>query len=255
MYLILVTGLAGLAFAGSIDSPGAPSTGSGMYSLSQIYDYLNSGIEVTPAPSFQEPGAAPGSTMKTTKEIYDDIKAVFSQCDATAENVELGKKFFCTHAGSWGMQTGKIVSAGTPTPTQTPTPMPTATPTKTWYEQYGPAGEDKVVLIGSLNLYVAKWTNNAGTASNSTKDWQTACSWGTDLDWCGKSTGWRLPHQDELIAIYPYKTSLGSWENDYYWSSDEFDSSSARDVSFYNGNATHDLKTRLGLVRVVRPVE
>ncbi|MCX6356131.1 MAG: fibrinogen-like YCDxxxxGGGW domain-containing protein [Candidatus Aureabacteria bacterium] len=123
--LMLPTGLSGLAIGGSIDSPGAPAAGSGMYSLSQIYDYLNSGIDVTPMPSFQEPGAAPGPTMKTTKQIYEDIKAKFAQCNATAENVELGKTFFSTQSGSWGVQTGKICNAGTPTPT--PTITPTAT--------------------------------------------------------------------------------------------------------------------------------
>ncbi|MCX6354375.1 MAG: hypothetical protein NTZ78_05665 [Candidatus Aureabacteria bacterium] len=90
----------------SMDSPGAPSAGSGLYTLSQIYDYLNSGIAATPAPSFQEPGAAPGPTMRTTKQIYDAIKAKYDQCDATAADVKSGKKFFSTLSGSWGVRTG-----------------------------------------------------------------------------------------------------------------------------------------------------
>jgi len=36
--------MAGVAIAGSIDSPGAPSSGSGMYTIGQLYDYLNSGL-------------------------------------------------------------------------------------------------------------------------------------------------------------------------------------------------------------------
>ncbi|MCX6355645.1 MAG: fibrinogen-like YCDxxxxGGGW domain-containing protein [Candidatus Aureabacteria bacterium] len=122
---ILVAGLAGLSIAGSIDSPGAPSSGSGMYTLSQIYDFLNSGTEATPVSGFQEPGAAPGSTMKTTKQIYDDIKDKFFECDTTVANVEQGKKFFCTQSGSWGVQTGIAQLVPTITPTITPTTTPT----------------------------------------------------------------------------------------------------------------------------------
>ncbi|MCX6355132.1 MAG: fibrinogen-like YCDxxxxGGGW domain-containing protein [Candidatus Aureabacteria bacterium] len=118
-------GLCGMAIAGSIDSPGAPTVGSGMYTLQQIYDYLNSGIKPTSVPSFQEPGAAPGSTMKTTKEILDDTVAKFDECPATAADVKSGVKFFCHVSGSWGVQTGILVVPPTPTPTSTPTGTPT----------------------------------------------------------------------------------------------------------------------------------
>ncbi|MCX6356170.1 MAG: hypothetical protein NTZ78_14905 [Candidatus Aureabacteria bacterium] len=131
--VMCAAGLVGMAIAGSMDSSGAPSAGSGMYTLSQIYDYLNSGTEATPIAAFQGPGAAPGSTMKTTREIYVDHKAMLDQCDATALDVALGKRFFSTVSGSWGVQTGKVCIAGTPTPTptRTPTPTPTITPTPT----------------------------------------------------------------------------------------------------------------------------
>ncbi|MCX6355673.1 MAG: fibrinogen-like YCDxxxxGGGW domain-containing protein [Candidatus Aureabacteria bacterium] len=128
--VIIAAALCGMAIAGSIDSPGAPTSGSGMYTLSQTYDYLNSGIDVTPVPAFQEPGAAPGSTMKTMKQIYEDIKAKFTECDTTTVNVEQGKKFFCTQPGNWGVQTGtlSVLPRPTATPTQTPTIIPTSTP-------------------------------------------------------------------------------------------------------------------------------
>lgn len=123
--LTCAAGLGGMAMAGSIDSLGIPSAGSGMYSLSQIYDYLNSGIEATSAPSFREPIAAPGSTMKTTKQIYDDIKAKFEQCAiTTAAEVKSGNPFFCTQSGRWGVQTGTAQLVPTPTPTVTPTQTP-----------------------------------------------------------------------------------------------------------------------------------
>ncbi|MCX6355115.1 MAG: hypothetical protein NTZ78_09470 [Candidatus Aureabacteria bacterium] len=123
--VLFVAGLCGIVVAGSLDSPGAPTAGSQMYTLLDIYNYLNSGTAApTPGP-FQEPGAGPGSTMKTTRQIYDDIKAKLDQCNATtAYDVALGKPFFCTVAGSWGIQTGKVCISGTPTPTPTPTFTP-----------------------------------------------------------------------------------------------------------------------------------
>jgi len=123
--LMLMVSLSGFAVAGIMDSPGAPSGGSGMYTLQNLYDYLTSGTALTVQTSFQEPTSGPGSTMKTTKEIGDAVATPFAMCDTTAANVELGKKFFCTQPGSWGVQTGTLVVPPTPTPTITPTVTPT----------------------------------------------------------------------------------------------------------------------------------
>ncbi|MCX6355081.1 MAG: fibrinogen-like YCDxxxxGGGW domain-containing protein [Candidatus Aureabacteria bacterium] len=127
--LLFAVGLSGLAVAGSLDSPGAPSAGSGMYTLQNLYDYLTSGTALAVQSSFQEPTSGPGSTMKTTKEIGDDIKALFDLCPVSSADVKSGVRFFCTQAGSWGVQTGTAQIVPTPTPTQTPTLTPTATPT------------------------------------------------------------------------------------------------------------------------------
>ncbi|MCX6355741.1 MAG: hypothetical protein NTZ78_12695 [Candidatus Aureabacteria bacterium] len=125
--VMFAVGLCGMAVAGSLDSPGAPSGGSGMYTLLDIYNYLNSGaVAPTPGP-FGPPAFGPTvGTMKTLKEIYEDHKAMLDQCPATAANVESGVKFFCTQSGSWGVQTGTYVP---PTTTPTTTPTPTITPT------------------------------------------------------------------------------------------------------------------------------
>jgi hypothetical protein len=104
--LTFMAGLAGMAVAGTIDSPGIPVSGSGMYTLSQIYDYLNSGTAASAPGAFQEPAGLPGPTMKTTKELYDDIKAKLDLCTAGPGDVKSGVKFFCTQSGSWGVQTG-----------------------------------------------------------------------------------------------------------------------------------------------------
>ncbi|MCX6353497.1 MAG: hypothetical protein NTZ78_01175 [Candidatus Aureabacteria bacterium] len=108
--VMFLVGLGGMAVAGSLDSPGDPSAGSGMYTLSQIYDYLNSGTEATPIAGFQEPGSAPGSTMRTTKQIYDDLKAKYDLCPATAADVKSGVNYFSTVSGSWGVRTGTYVT-------------------------------------------------------------------------------------------------------------------------------------------------
>ncbi|MCX6356133.1 MAG: hypothetical protein NTZ78_14710 [Candidatus Aureabacteria bacterium] len=127
--VMFAVGMAGIAIAGSLDSPGLPSAGSGMYTLMDIYNYLNSGtVAPTPCP-FRPPDSGPGSTMKNLKEIYEAIATPFPQCDATAANVESGKKFFSMQSGSWGVQTGTLVVPPTPTPTPTSTITPTITPT------------------------------------------------------------------------------------------------------------------------------
>ncbi|MCX6355641.1 MAG: LamG domain-containing protein [Candidatus Aureabacteria bacterium] len=132
--VMIAAGFCGMAVAGSLDAPGAPSSGSGMYSLTDIYNYLAQG---TPAPTqsaFKEPGSGPTlGTMRTLREIYEDHKAVLDQCNVTADKVASGTRFFCTQPGSWGLQTGIALLVPTPTPTATPTitPTPTVTPTIT----------------------------------------------------------------------------------------------------------------------------
>ncbi|MCX6355742.1 MAG: hypothetical protein NTZ78_12700 [Candidatus Aureabacteria bacterium] len=134
--VMLTVGLSGVAVAGSLDSPGAPSAGSGMYTLQNLYDYLTSGAALTVQSSFQEPTTGPtAGTMKTTKQIGDDVKAMFNLCAITAaSDVKSGMPFFCTQSGSWGVQTGTGLMQPTPTstPTSTPTITSTPIPTPTW---------------------------------------------------------------------------------------------------------------------------
>jgi len=152
----------GMAIAGSMDSLGLPSAGSGMYSLSQIYDYLNSGTAATIPGTFQEPGASPGATMRTTKQIYEDIKTKFDDCEATAADVKSGVHFFSAVPGSWGVQTGALVVPSTPT--ITPTPTPTMTPTWSCGTAFTDSRDNRIyntVLIGSQCWM--KQNLNAGT--------------------------------------------------------------------------------------------
>ncbi|MCX6354010.1 MAG: DUF1566 domain-containing protein [Candidatus Aureabacteria bacterium] len=244
--LIFAAGMVGMAFAGSIDSTGAPSVGSGMYTLGNLYDYIVSGTALEAKTSFQEPSAAPGSTMKTTKEIGDTLKTSFDLCNATAAHVESGWTFFSTAPGSWGVQTGTLFVP--PTPTLTPTPTPTIEPT--WYAANGPSGSDMVANIAGMA--VAKWTNNAGMDTNTTKTWDDAVSWSADLAWLDKDD-WRLPTLGDLNTICANKGSLGSWSDaGYTWSSTELDASIAWFVCLNNCRVYNCDKTIARSVRAVR---
>ena len=116
--LLVAVSMGGMAIAGSIEPSGPPTGGSGMYTLQNLYDYLTGGTALTIQNSFQEPTSGPGPTMKSTKQIGDDVKALFNICDATGNDVRSGKKFFCTQPGSWGVRTGTL--AALPRPTATP---------------------------------------------------------------------------------------------------------------------------------------
>ena len=112
VFAFIFTLLTGLAEAGDIDSHQTPSSGSGMYSLSEIYEYLITGVEPVSSSSFLEPSTSPGSTGKTTKEIYEDIKALFDQATATPEKVLSTVRFFSADTGSWGATQGTMPNLG-----------------------------------------------------------------------------------------------------------------------------------------------
>ena len=173
-----------------------------MYTLQNLYDYLTSGTALTVPGSFQEPGAGPGSTMKSTKQIGDDVKALFVQCDAAVADVKTGKKFFSTVSGSWGVKTGTLAC---------PTPIPD------WYTTYGPSGTDDVVEIG--NMYVAKWTNRAGTrgacGGGGNGGWLVTADWANRLNWLGKA--WRLPSEAEAQSFCTNRALLGAYCPDPGW--------------------------------------
>ncbi|MCX6353498.1 MAG: hypothetical protein NTZ78_01180 [Candidatus Aureabacteria bacterium] len=195
------------AIAGSLDSPGAPSAGSGMYSLQNLYEYIVSGVALEEKTSFQEPTAAPGSTMKTTKEIGDALKASYDQCDVTVDDVRSGKKFFSTMLGSWGVQTGTGLMQPTPTstPTATPTPTitPTTTPTPTW-------GQTRCEAKGGY------WAND-GLGSNGC--WFLTFSEQLSCDGVCDSVGLRCTagdwNDDEQCSVCKHLKGAGSYCQDH----------------------------------------
>ncbi len=131
------------ATSGNIDSPGTqPSVGSGMYTLQELYDYLVSGVAPALSGVFGEPAAGPGSTGKTTKEIYDGIKALFDAATATAGQVLDSATFFSTDPANWGPMTGTIA-------TQTPSGA-TASQPAGYYEAFDLSVVDTDLVAGNI---------------------------------------------------------------------------------------------------------
>ncbi len=63
---------------------------------------------------------------------------------------------------------------------------------------------------------------------------------------------WYLPSKDELNAIYQQKDTLGSFEENYYWSSTEYDEENVWVQDFTDGTQTGNLKSTYNYFRCVR---
>jgi len=75
-----------------------------------------------------------------------------------------------------------------------------------------------------------------------------------DVGWdAQKGGGWRLPTRREQIVMYDCKEKL-SLENAIYWSSTEYNATSAFSFNFNYGNANANLKTNTFSVRAVRTI-
>ena len=97
------------AFAGDLDSPGAPADGSGMYSLEDIYNRLNTGASGTQGGPFKEPSAGPtAGTGHNLNEVMGKAPAEDDTNGAAPANVGLGKTFWGLGSGNWGPQTGTM---------------------------------------------------------------------------------------------------------------------------------------------------
>ena len=260
--LMCAVGMAGMAMAGNIDSPGPPSAGSGMYSLKQLYDYLNAGTTATIPGSFQEPSAGPASTMYNTKQIYEAVATPFPQCNAAVADVKSGVKFFSTVAGSWGVKTGTLVPGS-----QYCTVLKTGQ-TATYYTgddgfyKKGKAfslstGGDSTVIDNVTGL---QW--QAGTEPGA-KAWSDAIDWAEGLVQDSKSD-WRLPNITELQTLLvrnanqtkPYinKTVFPNAREGYYWASTTGPWSTPRGMlaAFDLGGAFDSSKNTIYNVRAVR---
>lgn len=233
------------------DTPGPPGTpGPSRFTLSDIYNYINSGTTATIGGHALEPPSAsiPGdSRFKTLNQIYYDIKAKFDRCDATSDVVMPGYTFFCTRPGDWGVRSGTYV-----------TPTPAFTPTPTWYEQYGPTGSDKVVLLG--DFYVATDKDGPGGNYNTLMHPIEGIAWAEGLVWLGKSD-WVAGTQLQQRTACLNNGSLNSyWTGDYYYiTTDAWPGTpTTRWSSVYANDCHNDSITESdppGPVRVVRPAD
>jgi hypothetical protein len=64
--------------------------------------------------------------------------------------------------------------------------------------------------------------------------------------------GWRLPTRDELNILYENKVKFGGFASNNYWSSTEYDNSSAWIQTFFIGIQIYDDKLGVYYVRAVR---
>ncbi len=115
LLIVLLTVLLPLTgFAGNLDSPGSPTAGSGMPTLTDIYNQLDSGLVPSPQSSFQEPASGPtAGTGKSLANIQSKIPVPDNANGAKTDEVLSGKTFWGLRTdGSWGPNTGSMSSGG-----------------------------------------------------------------------------------------------------------------------------------------------
>jgi hypothetical protein len=235
-----------------------------MYNLQQVYDYLNAGTVPTIPGSFQEPSAGPGSTMKTTNQIYNAVATPFPQCNAAVADVKSGVKFFSTVAGSWGVKTGTLVPGSLYN-----TVLKTGQTAVYKTNDDGTYSSTKGKAF-SLSLGTGSTVNDAVTGLQ----WQAGeehipWPWAATIDWAeglvqdGKSD-WRLPNIPELQTLFvrdngqtaPFinKTMFPLAQARNYWSSTTrpSDTGFAILAMFGGGAADGDSKPTWYYMRAVR---
>jgi len=235
MLFVPVAALAG----GGTDSPGVPGSAGDMPTLQEIYDYLISGTEETVNQSFEEPAVGPGVTMKSTREIYDAIKAE-RDTDLTPGNIRKDVDIFGvtgTYEGASGggsaavLATGQTVqqAAGDDGALQ----KGAAWPSPRFTDNSNGTVTDN--LTGLIWLKDANCIETVGGMAGGSKFWADALTFCSNLanENCGLSDGssagdWRLPNLFELESLrdmsqygpaLPSGHPFSSVQNSYYWSS------------------------------------
>jgi hypothetical protein len=145
--------------------------------------------------------------MKTTKDIYDAVATPFPQCDAVADNVVSGKKFFSTVAGNWGVQTGTLVSGAYTWRTLLKTGQTTsyvtgddASKNRGAAFSYTDSGSGLSVTDNVTGLIWAKSGTGDGCNGGAALSWTAAVNWAVGLTFDGYSD-WRLPNITEIQSL------------------------------------------------------
>ena len=265
----------GTAAAGDPDYSGSPADGSDMPTLEEIYDYLLNGTGETPNASFEEPAAGPGPAMKTTREIYDAVKAE-RDTDLTAGNIRKGVKIFGV-TGTYGEGGGgSVVIPKTGQTTQYAAGDDGASENGVaWPNPRFTINDDGTVTDNLTGLI---WLKNANCWGK--VNWTTALSNAADLanGACGLTDGsaagdWRLPSRFELrslvhpgyyVPAVPNTAGTGQCgpgdpfdslkNDDLYWTSTTFapNTSNAWNLNLNRGFVGSSAKTGTNYVLPVR---
>ena len=91
----------------------------------------------------------------------------------------------------------------------------------------------------------------AKSHTESSGEWDEAINFATDLVDSGFDD-WYLPTRNELELVYNQIADLGNFQPSYYWSSSEYDYSTAWNVNFNDGYTNYSDKTNPYRVRVIR---
>ncbi len=253
--------------AGDLEPTAGPDdSGSAMYTIEDIYNYLDTGVAGAKRSSgFTEPTSEPDSTMHTLDEIMDKAPAPDNINGATPGEVLSSKTYWGLRTdGTWGLQTGTGALAALPAPVEK-TGQTTSYETRddgdlkkgvTWPN---PRFTDNADGTVTDNLTGLIWLKNAN-CPNGTKIWSESLTFANSLydGWtgdgsegdCGLSDGssagdWRLPNVKELQSLIDfgeYSPALpsghpftGVQSNDY-WSSTTYTSDTYSAWSVYVGS-------------------
>ncbi|MBF0397944.1 MAG: DUF1566 domain-containing protein [Desulfobacterales bacterium] len=251
-------------FAGSLDSPAAPSDpASAMFTIDDIYNRFDTGAAGSKRTGgFVGPTAGPGSSRHTTDEIMNKAPSLDNTNGASPSDVLFGKTFWCLVTGNWGIKRGLLGAPLNPKTGQT-----TSYDTRddgsmqkgvTWASPRFTDNGNGTITDNNTGLI---WLKNAGCFSSMTQSWTTALSSCNSLanDSCGLTDGsiagdWRLPSVKELRSLIDYGRYSPALPSGHpfigvvsvnYWSSSTVASNTANAWYVYlnNGEVSNSGKT------------